>query len=78
MRTLHCSGRLLGGGGVCLGEGLVVSAQGGVCQNPPPVDRMTDAYENITFPQLLLWTAKIICRACIFDLNHLSVYTSIL
>ena len=41
-------------GGVCP-EG--VSAQGGVCpegclSDTPPVDRMTDACENITLPQL--------------------------
>ena len=64
MRTVRCSGRL--GGGVCL-EGCLpggVSAQGGVAPNPdpeadtPPVDRMTDACENITFPQLLLRTVN--------------------
>ena len=26
------------------------------CTSPPPMDRMTDSYENITFPQLLLRT----------------------
>ena len=36
---------------VCLG---CVSAQGG--RHLPPVDRMTDACENMTFPQLLLGT----------------------
>ena len=36
--------------------GLEVSAQGGCI--PPSVDRMTDACENITFPQLLLRTVK--------------------
>ena len=50
MRTVRCSDRLDGcvqGGvrGVCV-QG--VSAWG--C-TPPPVDRMTDACENITFPQ---------------------------
>ena len=44
--------------GVCLhGECLPregVSAGG--CTPPNPVDRMTDACENITFPQLLLRT----------------------
>ena len=39
-------------GSVCPGE---VCAQGGVHLHPP-VDRMTDACENITFAQLLLWT----------------------
>ena len=49
--------------GVCLGGWLPrgclpgESAQGGY--DSPPVDRMTDACENITFPQLLLRTAKI-------------------
>ena len=60
MRNVRCSGPLGGRGcmprvGVCLsGEG--VSAQVGV--HLPPVDRMTDACENITFPQLLLRTVK--------------------
>ena len=43
------------GGGLCPGGG--VSAQGSVCLGAvhlPPVGRMTDACENITFPQLLL------------------------
>ena len=52
MRTVYCNGRL-GGGGVLPG-GLCLA---GMC-TPPPVDRMTDACENITFPQLLLRTAK--------------------
>ena len=121
MRTVHCSGSLLRGGGeVCPGRGVMsdrgrwwclprglvsaqgegvstqgvsaqggvrpgggssqggfawlsvcpggVSAQGGVLPggvcpggclpdpHPRPVDRMTDACENITFPQLLLRT----------------------
>ena len=53
----------LGQEGVCLGGWLPrgclpgESAQGGY--DSPPVDRMTDACENITFPQLLLRTAKI-------------------
>ena len=38
--------------GVCPGGGGRMSARGGVCQTLP-VDRMTDACENITFPQLL-------------------------
>ena len=44
MRAVSCSGRF---GGVC---------PGGV---HPPVDRMIDACENITFSQLLLQTVKI-------------------
>ena len=48
------------GRGVCPGA---VSAQGGVsawgCPPDSPVDRMTDACENITFPQLLFWTVNI-------------------
>ena len=51
MYTVRCSSRLLGGGGLCPGE----SAQGGVCQTPP-VNRMTDACENITLPQTTLRT----------------------
>ena len=31
-------------------------------RNPPPVNRLTDAYGNITFPQLLLRAAKIRAR----------------
>ena len=52
MRTVRCSGRLDGGGGVC----LRVCAGG--CLLPrgvytsSPVDIITDACENITFPQL--------------------------
>ena len=43
--------------GGCLPGGGGVSAQGG-CVHLPRVDRMRDAYENITFPQLLLRTVK--------------------
>ena len=41
--------------------GELVSARGGLPRGVhlPPVDRMTDACENITFPQLLLRTVKI-------------------
>ena len=61
MRT--CSGRL-GGGGVCPGGGRLpmgVSAWAGWCLSravihlPLPCGK-TDAYENITFPQLPLRT----------------------
>ena len=47
-------GGYLSNGGVC---------PGGVClggEHPTPVDRMTDACENTTFPQLLLRTVNII------------------
>ena len=44
------------GWGVCSGGDLL---RGCVCPGGyTPVDRMTDACENITFPQLLLWTVK--------------------
>ena len=43
----------------CLPRGSVCL---GVC-TPPPVDRMTDSCENITFPQLLLWTVMILCKS---------------
>ena len=52
MRTVLCSDRH---GGVSAWR---VSAQGGV--HLPPVDRMTDTCENITFPQLLLRTVTIL------------------
>ena len=62
MRTVHCSGRLGGGGSaqgsICL-QGVSawgVSAQGVYTS---PVDRMT---ENITFPQLLLRTVNMRAR----------------
>ena len=84
MRTVRCSGRLVGGGrsawrGLYLGvesaqRGVGVSArggsaQGGVClwvgvclegvsKPAPALDRIRDACENITFPQLLLRTVK--------------------
>ena len=48
-------------GRVYLPSGVGLSAPGGVSQHalgqtPPPVNRITDACENITFPQLLLRT----------------------
>ena len=50
-----------GGGGVCLGG----VCPGGVClggclprECTPPPRGQTDTCENITFPQLLLWTVK--------------------
>ena len=55
MRTVRCSGRR---GGLPGG----VSAWGGCLPGrctPPPVDRMTDACENITFSQLLSRTVTI-------------------
>ena len=54
MRTVRCSGHLLGEGGVCPWD---VSARG-CLPDPPNADRMTDACENITFPQLMLRTVK--------------------
>ena len=48
--------------GVCLGGVSVqgVSAYGGCLSKvTPPVNRITDRCENITFPQLLLRTVKI-------------------
>ena len=58
MCTGHCNSPLLGGvclGGVCLGGCLPGGSvcQEGFCQTPPPVNRSTDASENITLPQLL-------------------------
>ena len=56
LRTVRCSGRLWGGVSAregCLGGCL---PRGVVLYTYPPVDRMTDACENITFPQLLLRT----------------------
>ena len=68
MRTVRCSGRL-GGRGVCPGEGVCQWGRGGgVCPgegcvclegsytSPLWTEFLTHAYENITFPQLLLRT----------------------
>ena len=63
MRAVCCSGRFgegaggvcpggVSAGGVCPGEGVCLL--GGRGCTPPPVDRITDACENITFQQLLL------------------------
>ena len=56
MRTVGCSGHLLGGGGMsawgCLPGGLPRG------WTPPPCGQ-TDTCENITFPQLLLRMVKI-------------------
>ena len=73
MRTVRCSGRF--GGGVCLPSG--VSAQGGVCLGGvhPPVNWITDTCENITFPQLLLWTVGI-CNKGKAELPQLSGITT--
>ena len=49
-------------GGVCP-RGRVSARDGGCLPDPLPVDRMTDACENITFPQLLLRTVKICLNA---------------
>ena len=56
MRTIRSTSRLLGAGGV---SAQGVSAQGVVCLGgrgnvwqTPPMDRMTDACENITLSQL--------------------------
>ena len=68
MLTVRCSGRL--GGGRCLPRGCLpwegcLPRGRGVCsgglhspRSPLPVDRTTDACENITFPQLLLQMVK--------------------
>ena len=70
MRTVRCSGHLgvgvcLGGGvqggvcleGVCLGGVKVGVCLGGVHLHPW-TEFLTHAFENITFPQLLLRTVK--------------------
>ena len=66
MRSLRCSGRLEECGGsaqvcVCVCAGVFTwgggSAHGG-CVHLLCVDRMRDACENITLPQLLLRTVK--------------------
>ena len=59
MRTVRCSSSPLGG--VCPAGCLPGGGGRGVYtplppHPPPPVDRMRDAYENITFPQLRLRT----------------------
>ena len=63
MRTIRCSGRL-GGEGAVHPQADTPPAQFMLDTPPPsqmlgyipPVDRMTDVCENITFPQLLLRT----------------------
>ena len=61
MRTVRCIGRVEFGWGLCLSGGClpreVPAQEGGV--HLPPVDRMRDACENITFPELLLRTVTI-------------------
>ena len=57
MHTVHCSGHILGGGCLPRRDCMGVSAQGGVClggvcQTPPPVNRITDRCKNITLLQL--------------------------
>ena len=53
--------------GVCPGEDGVYPGEDGVCPGlvytSPTVDRITDACENITFPQLLLRTVNMHCIA---------------
>ena len=73
--TVRCSGGLGGmsakGGPICLAFGISVWGRGvcpgGICLGVSakggvhaPKDRMKDACENIIFPQLLLWTVKMI------------------
>ena len=104
LHTVRCSGRLGGGGGVCLGGvclgGSLVSAwgasgvcMGGVCLGGCPVsawgvsargvvhlplDRMTDACENITFRKLLLRTViKQNMLNMMTNANTISKYVSI-
>ena len=68
------------GGGVCPGGGVSAQA-GGVCPGGsgrhPPVDRMTDARENITLPQLLLQAVKKKQKNCdaSLDLHRLLAHT---
>ena len=67
--------------GGCVREGVCVRGDGcpgGVCVGGggcfTPVDRMTDACENITFPQLLLRTViKIVTRRCYDRVSMLKV-----
>ena len=67
MRTVRCSARLVGVG-VCprgvsawgyLPGGSAYEGVSGQGMYTSPVDRMTDACENITFPQLLFWAVNI-------------------
>ena len=53
MRAVRSSGRLRRGGGGCMPRrGVVCPGGGSGIHPPPPVDRMADACEDITLPQL--------------------------
>ena len=54
MHTAHFSGRNGEGGGISVQEEFLSRGE-----TPSPVDRMTDASENITFPKLRLGAVKI-------------------
>ena len=66
MRTVRCSGRRGGGAGGCLSQCMLEYLPGGrlpqCIHTPPPLltEFLTHAFENITFPQLLLRTVIII------------------
>ena len=59
-------------GGVCLGVSAVVSAQGGVCHTapPPPVNRITDACENITADGKKYYLLVIVKKSMELQLAH--------
>ena len=61
MRTVRRSGHL--GGGVSVQGGVSKHTMG---QTPSPLGRMTDACENITFPQLLLRAVITVCRTFVY------------
>ena len=86
MRTVRCSGRRGGGGGGCLPSGVVCipacTGQGGCLTRwvfaqctlgyTSPVNRMTDACENITLSQLrcgiIATASNTLCQTCISGL----------
>ena len=77
MRTIRCSSRL---GGVVSWVGVV---SGGVClggvhphDTPLWTEFLTHAYENITFPQLLLQTIKIVVSEKSLDLKNVTEFYS--
>ena len=67
MHTIRCSDRLRKG---CLRGGVSASGcvcPGGVFALPAWTEFLTHAFENITFPQLLLRTVKMYLKSLILE-----------